>query len=255
MANSNNSSLKTGGTAIVTGASGNLGRAVVKKFITEGYKVIGTILHNDITAFDFPEDQFDKVVADLMDEQDSKKFVDSVVEKHGSIDAAVLTVGGFAMGNIAGTSTADIMKQYKLNFETAYNVARPVFVQMMQQKSGRIFITGSRPGLDAQLSKGMVAYGLGKSLIFRLAELMNDEAKGTNVVTSVVVPSTIDTEVNRKAMPNADFSKWVKAEDIANVIYYHCTDEATALREPVLKCTIIPDVWSNFLHDNTNRAA
>ena len=221
--------------AIVTGASGNLGQAVVKKFITEGYKVTGTILHNDITAFDFPEDQFNKVVVDLMDEADSKKFVDSVVEKYGSIDAGVLTVGGFAMGNISATSTADIMKQYKLNFETAYNVARPVFLQMMQQKSGRIFIIGSRPGLDAQLSKGMVAYGIGKSLLFRLAELMNDEAKGTNVVTTVVVPSTIDTSVNRKAMPKADFSKWVKAEDIANVIHYHCTDEAAALREPVLK--------------------
>ena len=235
MANSNNAPLGEKGTAIVTGASGNLGQAVVKKFVTEGYKVTGTILHNDITAFDFREDQFEKVVVDLMDEADSKKFVDSVVEKYGSIDVAILTVGGFAMGNISATSTADIMKQYKLNFETAYNVARPVFLQMMQQKSGRIFIIGSRPGLDAQLSKGMVAYGIGKSLIFRLAELMNDEAKGTNVVTSVVVPSTIDTEVNRKSMPNADFSKWVKAEDIANVIYYHCTEEATALREPVLK--------------------
>jgi NAD(P)-dependent dehydrogenase (short-subunit alcohol dehydrogenase family) len=221
--------------AIVTGASGNLGQAVVKKFINEGYNITGTILHNDVTAFDFPEDQFEKVVVDLMDETDSKRLVDGVVEKHGSIDAAILTVGGFAMGKISDTSTADIMKQYKLNFETAYNVARPIFLQMMQQKSGRIFMIGSRPGLDASSSKGMVAYGLAKSLTFRLAELMNAEAKGTNVVTTVVVPSIIDTAINRKAMPDADFGKWVKAEDIANVIYFHCTDEAAALREPILK--------------------
>jgi len=221
--------------AIVTGASGNLGQAIVKKFIAEGYNITGTILHNEIAAFDFPDDQFEKVVVDLMDEADSKKFVDGVVKKNGSVDAAILTVGGFAMGNIVATSTTDILKQYKLNFETAYNVARPVFLQMMQQKSGRIFIIGSRPGLDAQLSKDMIAYGLGKSLIFRLAELMNDEAKETNVVTCVVVPSTIDTPVNRKGMPDADFSKWVKAEQIADVIHYHCTDQASALREPVLK--------------------
>jgi NAD(P)-dependent dehydrogenase (short-subunit alcohol dehydrogenase family) len=221
--------------AIVTGASGNLGQAVVKKFINEGYNITGTILHNDVTAFDFPEDQFEKVVVDLMDETDSKRLVDGVVEKHGSVDAAILTVGGFAMGKISDTSTADIMKQYKLNFETAYNVARPIFLQMMQQKSGRIFMIGSRPGLDASSSKGMVAYGLAKSLTFRLAELMNAEAKGTNVVTTVVVPSIIDTAINRKAMPDADFGKWVKAEDIANVIYFHCTDEAAALREPILK--------------------
>ena len=127
------------------------------------------------------------------------------------------------------------MKQYKLNFETAYNVARPTFLQMLKQNSGRIFIIGSKPGLDARNGKGMVAYGLAKSLIFRLAELMNDEAKGKNVVTSVIVPSTIDTPQNRKAMPDANFENWVKADAIANVIYWHCTDEALVVREPVIK--------------------
>jgi len=81
----------------------------------------------------------------------------------------------------------------------------------------------------------MVAYSLAKSLIFRLADLMNEEAKGHNVVTSVVVPSTIDTPQNRKSMPDADPSKWVKAEAIANVIHFYCTEEAAVLREPVIK--------------------
>ncbi|MEO6734028.1 MAG: SDR family NAD(P)-dependent oxidoreductase [Ferruginibacter sp.] len=196
---------------------------------------MGTILNNEASVFAFPESQFEKVVVDLSDEAGSKKFVEGVVEKYGSVDAAILTVGGFAMGNISATSTADIMRQYKLNFETAYNIIRPVFVQMMKQNTGRIFMIGAKPGLDAKLSKGMVAYGLAKSLILRLAELMNDEAKGTNVVITVVVPGTIDTMVNRKAMPDADFSKWVNAEDIANIIHYHSTDAAAALKEPVLK--------------------
>jgi len=221
--------------AIVTGASGNLGQAVVKKYIEEGYNVIGTVIPNDPVALDFPDDRFEKVVVDLMNEEDSVKFISSIVDKYKSIDAAVLTVGGFAMGKIADTSTADIMKQYKLNFETAYNTARPVFVQMLKQNNGRIFLIGSRPGMDAKNGKGMVAYGMAKSLIFRLAELMNEEAKGYNVVTSVVVPSTIDTPQTRKAMPGADFSNWVKAEEIADVIYYHCSDEANALREMVIK--------------------
>ena len=94
---------------------------------------------------------------------------------------------------------------------------------------------GSRPGLEGRLSKGMVGYGLAKSLIFRLAELMNDEAKGTDVVTSVIVPSTIDTPQNRKSMPDADFSSWVSAGSIADVIYFHCSTEASALREPIIK--------------------
>lgn len=220
---------------IVTGATGNLGFAVTNKFIAEGYKVIGTVLANDTTPIQFVEDRFEKVVVDLMSETESEKFIASVIEKYGTIDAAVLTVGGFAMGSIAETSTADILKQYKLNFETAYNVAKPVFVQMLQQNSGRLFIIGSRPGLAAWHSQNMTAYGLAKSLVVRLTELMNIEAKGKNVVASVVVPSTIDTPQNRNAMPDADFSNWVKPEDIANVIYYHCTDEAHALRETVIK--------------------
>lgn len=234
MAN-NNSPSGVRGIAIVTGASGNMGKAVVKKFIDEGYKVIGTIIPNDPAQMNFPADAFEKVVVDLMSEDDSQKFVESIIEKYGTVDAAVLTVGGFAMGHIAETRTSDIAKQYKLNFETAYNVARPAFVQMLKQNTGRIFIIGSKPGLAAANSKGMVAYGLGKSLIFRLAELMNDEAKGHNVVTAVVVPSTIDTPQNRKAMPDADFSKWVKPEAIADAIYFYCTDEAAALREPLIK--------------------
>lgn len=221
--------------AIVTGASGNLGQAVVKKFIDEGYKVIGTIIPNDPVPLNFPHDKFEKIAVDLMNEDDSANFIASVISKYGSVDAAVLTIGGFAMGSVAETRTGDIAKQYKLNFETTYNVARPIFVQMLKQNSGRIFIVGSRAGLDAKSGKGMVAYGLGKSLIFRLAELMNDEAKGTNVVTSVVVPSTIDTPQNRKSMPDADPAKWVKPYAIAEVVYFYCTDAASALREPLIK--------------------
>lgn len=221
--------------AIVTGATGNMGQAVVKKFIEEGYFVIGTAIQNDDTPLNFSKDKFKKIAADLGDEDESAKFIENIISKYKNIDVAVLTVGGFAMGSIADTKTSDIHKQYKLNFETAYNVARPIFVKMLEQNDGRIFIIGSRPGLNAKSGKGMIAYSLAKSLIFRLAELMNDEAKGKNVVTSVVVPSTIDTAPNRKAMPEADFNKWVKPKAIADVISWHCTDEATALREPILK--------------------
>jgi len=222
-------------TAIVTGASGNLGQEVVKKFILEGYHVIGTTIPNDPAVMDFPADRFEKIVVDLMDEDDSQKAIAAAASRHEAINAAILTVGGFAMGHIAETKTADILKQYKLNFETAYNIARPVFLQMVKQNGGRIFLIGSRPGLDAKNGSGVIAYGLAKSLIFRLAELMNDEGKASNVVTSVIIPSTIDTPQNRKAMPDANPANWVKAEEIAGIIYYHCSDEAKALREPVIK--------------------
>jgi len=221
--------------AIVTGASGNLGQAVIKKFISEGFFVIGTILPNDPFLSNFPEESFESLPLDLLDEDASRKFVEFVVTKYGRLDVAVLTVGGFAAGKIAETATKDIAKQYSLNFETAYNIARPSFVQMVRQNNGRIFIIGSRPGLDAKSGKGMVAYGLAKSLVFRLAELLNDEAKGINVVTSIIVPSTIDTETNRRALPHGDFTSWVKAEQISDVISYYSSEAASALREPVIK--------------------
>lgn len=221
------------GTILVTGAAGNLGKAVTEKFIKENYTVTGTVVEKDEFVSD--NKNFESVLVDLTDEKASADLVESIIKKYTSIDVAVLTVGGFAMGKIADTKTSDIYKQYKLNFETAYNIAQPVFMQMMKQNSGRIFLIGSKPGLDAKNSKGMVAYGLSKTLIFKLAELMNDEAKGKNIVVNVIVPGTIDTPQNRKAMPDADFSKWTKAEAIADIIFWYCSNEASVLREPVIK--------------------
>lgn len=158
-----------------------------------------------------------------------------MTEQYGKIDVLLCTVGGFAMGKMAGTTAADIQKQYRLNFETAYHVAKPVFEHMMVNQNGRIFLVGSRPGLDPGAASGMIAYSLAKSLLFHLAALMNEEAKGTNVVTSILVPSTIDTAQNRKAMPDADPSKWVTPEAIADTVYFYCTDEASSIRQPVIK--------------------
>jgi NAD(P)-dependent dehydrogenase (short-subunit alcohol dehydrogenase family) len=220
---------------IVTGASGNLGQAVVENFLKEGYTVIGTTTHINQAGNNTAEAKLEMIEVDLMNEESAHVFVEDVIQKYGRIDATVLTVGGFAMGSVSQTKTTDVLKQYKLNFETAYNTARPVFMQMLKQKSGRIFLIGARPGLEAEQSSGMIAYGLAKSLLFTLAELMNNEAKGMNVVTSIIVPSIIDTPQNRKSMPDADTSKWVKAEAIADVISFYCTDEAAALRAPVIK--------------------
>ena len=200
-------------TAIVTGASGNLGQAVVQKFLSEGYAVEGT----GSLLMDAPH--FHSVAVDLVNEEAAAEWVQAVIAKHKTIDVAVLTVGGFAMADIAGTTTAMIGQQYRLNFETAYNVARPVFVQMRKQGAGTIFLIGSKAGMEAGTSKGMIAYGLSKSLLFRLAELMNEEAAGTAVKTIVIVPSTIDTPQNSVAMPGADFSKWQTPGFIANTIF------------------------------------
>src|SRR5262245_37615898 len=118
-------------TVIVTGASGNLGQAVVNKFLAENYKVIGTVIPNDPVPMEINDSKFEKIVVDLMSVEAAQKFVEEVILNHGTVDAAVLTVGGFAMGKITETKTADISKQIRLNFEAAYNSAQPIFTQMM----------------------------------------------------------------------------------------------------------------------------
>ena len=226
-------------TIIITGASGNLGQAVVKKFIENKYQVWGTVHSNpreNIAEKNvLVNGNLKEVALDLLDEKACKKLVEDVVASHQQIDLAVLTAGGFAMGDIAATKTSDIAKQYQLNFETAYNMARPLFMQMMKQNRGRIFLIGSKAGLDNSKAKGVTAYGLSKSLIFGLAKILNAEAHGKNIVTSVIVPGTIDTPQNRASMPDADVSTWVSPSQIADVIYFYSGEGADIVREPVIK--------------------
>lgn len=219
----------------VTGSSGNLGRAVTRKFLMEGDKVIGTLLPEEV--YSLPEEQkaLETRHIDLFNEEETTAGIASDIREFGGIDIAVLTAGGFAMGDLAGSRMVDFHQQLRLNFETAYNAARPIFLDMLKKGRGRIFMIGSRPGLDMRHGKGMVSYSLTKSLIFRLAELMNEEAKGTDVVVTVLVPSIIDTPQNRESMPDADFSTWMSPENMAEIIFYYASPAAASLREPILK--------------------
>lgn len=220
---------------LVTGASGNLGQAVVKRFLGEGYHVIGTLAPGEKVNEELKSEYFETVVIDLTDEYETSALISNIIQKNKQIDAAVLTVGGFAMGNIAETGSEEIRKMIRLNFDTAYHTARPLIKHMKEKGRGRIFFIGARPGLESGFSKGMMAYGLSKSMVIRLAEMINLEAKGTDVTATVIIPSTIDTPQNRVAMPEADASRWVKAEDIADVIAFYCGQQGNAIREAVVK--------------------
>jgi NADP-dependent 3-hydroxy acid dehydrogenase YdfG len=202
---------------IVTGASGNLGSAVVNKFVSEKWNVTGTVQQGSNKVSENENENYSSL--DLLDSSACTSFMNSTIEGSGNIDVAVLTVGGFAMGEITNTNIEDINKQYELNFQTAYNIAQPVFLQMMKQEGGIIFLLGSRPGMEVGKGTKSIAYALSKSLIFRLSEIMNADAAGKNVKTIVLVPNIIDTPQNRKSMPDADFSKWMTPAAIAEIIY------------------------------------
>lgn len=222
-------------TVIITGANGGLGTVVTNTFIAKNYKVIATVRKEEDLK-ELPKHQnLQAEVLDLTDEEKTEVFVHKMIAQHKTIDGALLLVGGFAMGDIAATKSADIKKQITLNFDTAYHVTRPLFQHMMEQNNGKIVFVGSRPALQASAGKNLIAYGLSKSLLFKLAEYLNAEAKGKNVTVSVIAPSTIDTEPNRKSMPDADFDKWVKPEALAEVLEFLISENGSVLRETVLK--------------------
>ncbi|HTM92051.1 MAG TPA: SDR family NAD(P)-dependent oxidoreductase [Flavisolibacter sp.] len=222
-------------TVIITGANGNLGTAVTNTFLAKNYKVITTVRKEEDLK-ELPQHQnLQAEVLDLTNEENTEAFVHKIIEQHKTIDGALLLVGGFAMGNIAATKSEDVKRQINLNFDTAYHVTRPLFQHMMEQNKGKIIFIGARPALQASAGKNLIAYGLSKSLLFKLSEYLNAEAKGKNVTVSVVAPSTIDTTPNRKSMPDADFDKWVKPEALAEVLEFMISEKGNVLRETVLK--------------------
>jgi NAD(P)-dependent dehydrogenase (short-subunit alcohol dehydrogenase family) len=222
-------------TVIITGANGNLGTAVTKEFLDKNYRVLATVVNeNEITEIQ-PHQNLEISAVNLTSEKDANEFVQKSIQKYGTINGALLLVGGFTMGELSETSGEDLHKQIALNFETAYYVTRPLFGHMIQNKNGSIVFIGARPALNPAQGKGLLAYGLSKSLLFKLAEFLNEAAKGVNVSISVVVPSTLDTALNRKSIPDANPDNWVKPSEVAETLEYLVSDKSRSLRETVLK--------------------
>jgi NAD(P)-dependent dehydrogenase (short-subunit alcohol dehydrogenase family) len=143
-------------TVIITGANGNLGSAVTQTFLSKGYQVVATVFEEKMLVDFAAHPNLDVRVVNLSDEEATSRFIASVIEKYKTVDAALLLVGGFAMGNLVGTAVADIDKQISLNFKTAYHVTRPLFQHMLEngkrqvglyrRKAGHRSVAGQRPG-------------------------------------------------------------------------------------------------------------
>lgn len=217
---------------IITGATGNLGKVVTQKFLQAGYTVIATTSPRSAKSAQVENLSYYRV--DLSDESESKSFVEKVITTHGPIHATLLLAGGFTPGKLEKTSGDDVNRMLALNFKTAFHVAQPVWAHMKERQEGRIILIGAKPVLNAGEAKNSVAYSLSKSLIFKLAEILNAEGKDHNLTASVLVPGTIDTPDNRRAMPNADFSKWISPDAMADVMLRICADGEYASENPVI---------------------
>jgi NAD(P)-dependent dehydrogenase (short-subunit alcohol dehydrogenase family) len=222
-------------TVIITGANGNLGMAVTKEFLDKNYQVLATVSNENAKSDFKSHPNLDISVVNLTNEKETNEFIQKTIQKYRVIEAALLLVGGFVMGGLSDTSGEDLHKQIALNFETAYYVTRPLFPHLMGNKRGSIVFIGARPALNPAQGKGLIAYSLSKSLLFKLAEFLNEESKGVNVSVSVVVPSTLDTPLNRKSMPDKNPDNWVKPSEIAETLEFLVSDKAKSLKETIIK--------------------
>lgn len=215
---------------IITGAAGNLGKAVVSKFKREGYRIIATVLPGSGEEVEEADDVYE---VDVTDEKEVKDFVADYQLQYGEVDAVGLLVGGFAMGKIEETTILEIEKMMKLNFYSAFNMVKNFLPIMKKADFGNFLFIGARPALESEDGMGVVAYALSKLLVIELANYVAEEAKGTKIRAHLFVPSIIDTPHNREAMPEADYSQWVSPSEIADAM--HFAVNSPALRNMTFK--------------------
>ena len=215
-------------TALITGGTGGLGRAVTLSFLHEGASVIATYRKKEeadaVRDAVGPKALLELLPLDAGDEAACRTLVDGIVARHGRLDILVNTIGGFAFGKVWETDPKTYQLMLTLNLNAGNNLARAAVPVMLRQKSGAIVNIAAKAGLDHPA--GLGAYAASKAAALALFDSLAQDVKGTGVRVNSILPSIIDTEANRKDMADADFSKWPKPEQIAQVIMFLCSDEA-----------------------------
>jgi NAD(P)-dependent dehydrogenase (short-subunit alcohol dehydrogenase family) len=219
---------------LVTGGTGGLGREVTMAFLEAGAKVAVTYVS--------PEEYAAVVAAagrvgvalsmgaklDVTDPQAVEKFIAEIVAGHGRLDALVNTVGGYAGGvNLWEVDPRVYDRMLQLNLKAGFVLARAVVPQMIKQNRGWIVNIASKAAFDH--AAGGSLYAASKAAALAMMDSLAAEVKPYNINVNSVLPSIIDTAANRKAMPDADFSRWPKPEEIARVILFLCSEEARVI--------------------------
>jgi len=204
---------------MVTGAAGNLGRALVKAFAATGANVV---------PVDLP--------TNLLDQAQVDAAVQKAIQQFKRIDVLCNIAGGFRMGApVHETSDKDWNFLLDLNARTVLHTARAVVPHMIAAGGGKIVNVGAYAAQKGAANMG--AYVASKSAVIRLTETMAAELRDKNINVNCVLPTIIDTPENRAAMPKADPRRWVAPEDLANVIVFLASDEARAIHGAALPVT------------------
>jgi NAD(P)-dependent dehydrogenase (short-subunit alcohol dehydrogenase family) len=203
--------------ALVTGANGGLGTSVTQAFLDAGATVVG--VSRNIRQTDFNHPSFVAIAAELSNGDVANKLVDQVVTKFGGIDVLAHLVGGFAGGtSIAETDDQTFENMLDLNLRSAFYVLRSVIPQMRRIGNGKIIAIGSRAAEDP--GPGVGAYSASKAALVSLIRTVALENKDRGIAANVILPGTIDTPANRKAMPGADTRTWVQPTSIASLVVW-----------------------------------
>jgi NAD(P)-dependent dehydrogenase (short-subunit alcohol dehydrogenase family) len=223
----------SGKVVIVAGGTGGLGNAVSHAFLDEGAKVVVTYRKEDEfaalkQAAGVKVASLEGAKVDVTDEGATSEFVGGILSRHGRVDVLVNTVGGYAGGvKLWELETKVFDAMLSLNLRSGYALARAVLPSMLKEKHGAIVNVAAKAAFDH--GAGASAYAASKAAAVAMMDSLAGDLKGTGVRVNSILPSIIDTEANRKAMPDADFAVWPKPEEIARVILFLCSDEASVV--------------------------
>ena len=212
---------------VVTGATGGLGEAVVRQLLAAGATVHVPVRHPDKARDLFAGTDRVRVaaVADLGDEAAVVTFYAGVP----SIWASVHCAGGFTMSRIDETRLTDLRTMLDMNTVPTFLCCREA-VKAMRGRGGRIVNVAAQPGVEPRRGGGMAAYAASKAAVAAITLALAEELAGEEIWVNGVVPSIMDTEANRRAMPNADHAKWPKVAEVAATIAFLASPQNTATR-------------------------
>ncbi|HRH87018.1 MAG TPA: SDR family NAD(P)-dependent oxidoreductase [Rubrivivax sp.] len=225
----------TSRTVLITGAAGHLGRAVAAAFDADGAQLV--LVDREAAPLEaaFGGNGERRLLApcDLLDAAAVQQVVDAALQRFGRIDVLCNIAGGFGMGEaVHETSDATWERLLDLNARTLLHAARAVVPAMLARRSGKIVNVGA-----ASAHKGLArmgAYTASKSVVVRLTEAMAAELRDQGINVNCVLPTIIDTPDNRRAMPDADPSRWVAPADLAAVMRFLASDAARAVHGAAL---------------------
>ena len=219
-----------GKSVLVAGGTGALGRAVTVAFLDELAKVTVTYrqqeeflaLKNTTGAH---ASSLEGHQVDVTDEAVMRRLSEGILKNYGRLDVLVNAVGAYSGGVPLWDLDSKVFDQMlTVNLRSGYVLLRAVVPKMLKQGSGVIVNVASRAAVDH--AAGAAAYAASKAATVAMIDSLAADLTGTGVRANSVLPSIIDTEANRRAMPNSDFTNWPKPEDIARVILFLCSDDA-----------------------------